>query len=186
MTRTIRQTALESLLGRGVTIPPDALSGQVSDPVDFERAVETAGFGGIHAYLTGLEEAGAVVWEDFEIARVASVMPSMAYLDREVDADGTVDFRYRFVGEELNLIARRSLRGQRLGEVLVGDHRRQILDEYEAAIAGPALRASAGRVVISDMRWMHYLRLLYPVRVGGTVSRLLLFMLFSRPDATGR
>ncbi|MBP5855495.1 hypothetical protein KAJ83_00615 [Marivibrio halodurans] len=170
--------ALRAIAQAGRDIPSDWLSGQATHALAIEPAVQAAGFARTHDRLMAAMRDGAIDWRRFDIAEFVDIMPSLAYLDR-VETDAGADFRYRFVGEGINAVARRPLRGLLLSEVLTGTAARQIIAEYERVITDRAPRASAGRVVVSDMSWISYLRLLYPVRTGERIDRLLLVMLFA-------
>lgn len=174
--------ALAKITGVGDKLPADAMSGQATHSVDFARAIDLSGFGETHERLRTLMRDGVLDWSRFEIADFRAHIPSLAYFDR-VTVEGRVDFRYRFVGEAINAIARRPLRGLLLSDVLTGAAADQIIAEYDTAIRERACRASVGRVVVSDMSWIAYLRLLYPVCTGDAVDRLLLFMLFANDES---
>ena len=164
----------------GRTLVEDAMSRRPPTSIDLEEALETADMHDQHRKLMEISEDGIVDWSKFDIVDFAAMMPSIAVLDSIRDDAGRQDFRYGYVGESINEIAQRPLRGLRLGEVLVGDAREKIIEEYAATLKTGKARASVGRVTISDdMDWVHYMRFLYPVHRDGVIDRILLFMLYS-------
>lgn len=166
----------------GAVTPPDddAISRFEPQELDFETAVEMAGLRGHDDALRRImDPTGAVIWEEFEIARFARLMPSLATLDR-IGPPEAPDFVYRFVGDSINAVAKRNLRGIRLSEILSGDGRIPILQAYRRTVVETRPHAGAGSVEVSDMTWVKYLRFLYPVRVSDAVDRVLLIMLFSK------
>lgn len=164
---------------KGRSLVDDAVSRRPPKAIDMEEALEIAEMRDQHRKLMQISTDGIVDWYKFDITDFAGLMPSIAVLDSVTDEDGNQDFRYGYVGESINEVAQRPLRGLRLGDVLVGDAKEKIIEEYAAALDGGVPRASVGRVTISDMDWIHYLRILYPVRRDGAVDRILLFMLFA-------
>ncbi|MEQ8604593.1 MAG: hypothetical protein RIB45_14860 [Marivibrio sp.] len=171
--------ALARLLDREGA-PRDAVSRGETRAVPLADAVSAARLEEAAAELDALSSGGVIDWRRFDVTRFAALMPSLAYLDRMEGEDGAPDFVYRFVGETIQQVARRTLRGARISDILVGEARRSILDEYAACLDQRRPRASIGRVVVSDMTWLRYLRLLYPAATDGTTpDRLLLIMLFA-------
>ena len=134
---------------------------------------------GQHEKLMSIATDSIIDWEKFDITEFAAMMPSIALLDSVLDENGNQDFQYGYVGESINEIAQRPLKGLRLGEVLIGEAKDKIIDEYAATLQGGVPRASAGRVTISELDWIQYMRFLYPVRRNGKVNRVMLFMLYS-------
>lgn len=170
----------ESIVAQSVgnALPGDAMSANSFGSLDIEDAVREAGIGTYHDKLVALAgPRGAIDWSRFDIVELAPLMPSIATLDYSITRDDP-DFTYRFVGESINAIAKRNLRGLGLRDVLVGKNRDSIIAEYGAALKGGRPRASAGKVVISELTWVRYLRFLYPVRTDTGVDRVLLIMLF--------
>jgi hypothetical protein len=160
--------------------PADAVSRGETYAVPFADAMHAAGLEQTAEMLSAISTDGVIDWRRFDVTDFGRLMPSFATLDRIEGADGVPDFRYRFVGETIEQVARRKLRGALLSEVLVGEARRSILTEYAACLKDRRPRASAGRVVISDMTWLRYLRILYPAATdGATPNRLLLILLFA-------
>ena len=164
-------------------LPNDPLSRDVVHRIDFASAIKAADLGATHGKLEAISDDGVVDWSRFDITDFARLMPSLAILDRKTEGGDEVDFTYGYVGETINTIARRSLRGLRLRDVFRGKACDDVIREYCEVLDQRHPHASTGRVVISDMDWMHYLRLLYPVRHKGTVERILLIMLFAAFDA---
>lgn len=160
--------------------PADAVSRGETRAVPFAEAVQAAGLQETTAALAEISTEGVIDWRRFDVTRFGSLMPSLATLDRIESEDGGVDFRYRFCGETIEEVAQRKLRGARLSDILVGSARTSILAEYDACLRGRTPRASAGQVVISEMTWLRYLRVLHPAATDGTTpDRLLLIMLFA-------
>ena len=164
----------------GRTLVKDAMSRRPPTSVALEEALEAAEMHDQHSKLMEISEDGIVDWAKFDIVDFAAMMPSIAVLDSVRDDAGKRDFRYGYVGESINEIAQRPLRGMRLGDVLVGEAKEKIIEEYAATLKTGKARATVGRVTISDdMDWVHYMRFLYPVRRDGNVDRVLLVMLYS-------
>lgn len=160
--------------------PADAVSRGETRAVSFAEAVQAAGLAEMERVLSEISTEGVIDWRRFDVTRFGSLMPSLATLDRIEGADGGVDFQYRFCGETIEEVAQRKLRGARLSDILVGSARTSILAEYDACLRDRTPRASAGQVVISDMTWLRYLRVLHPAATDGTTpDRLLLIMLFA-------
>jgi hypothetical protein len=158
----------------------DAVSRIEPQDLEFETAVHLAGLSDHDRTLRNMMDAEEVIdWTRFDITRFAPLMPSMATLDR-IGPHEDADFVYRFVGESINSVAKRNLRGLRLSEILTGEGRDHILRTYRRTAAEARRHAGAGTVEVSDLTWVRYLRFLYPVRVGETVDRVLLIMLFSK------
>lgn len=169
-----------SSFSRGRELVDDAMSRRPPQPIEFSEALEIADMQDQHRKLSAISDGGIVDWRQFDITDFGAMMPSIAFLDRVMDENGNQDFQYGYVGESINEIAQRPLRGVRLGEVLVGEAKAKIIAEYAATLDGGQPRASVGRVTISDdMDWVHYMRFLYPVRRDGEVDRVLLFMLYA-------
>lgn len=126
-----------------------------------------------------------VHWSRFDPTEFVSILPNLAYLDVVREGNST-DFVYRFVGENINEIAKTSLRGCRLSSVLPPSTREIILDEYTSTIENVAARASKGRVFVSDKTWLTYVRILFPVKVEAEISRILLLMTFTEQIALTR
>ena len=169
-----------SSFAKGRVLVDDAMSRRPPRSIDLEEALTFADMWDQHRKLEAISDDGVVDWSRFDIVDFSTMMPSIALLDSVTDEDGNRDFQYGYVGESINEIAQRPLRGLRLGSVLVGEARDTIIAEYVAALEGGKPRASVGRVTITDdMDWVHYLRILYPVRRDGAVNRILLFMLYS-------
>ncbi|NMM44622.1 hypothetical protein HH303_09025 [Rhodospirillaceae bacterium KN72] len=159
-------------------IPADAMSRKMPVSLDFQEAMTLGGFTKAHETVMAMADDGVVDWSRFDITSFAYWMPAIATLDRIETEAGEPDFVYRFVGESINTIAKRSLRGISLRQVLVGPAMNWILTEYETTLKEGHPRASTGQVTISDMNWVRYLRFLYPVRTATGVDRILLFMLY--------
>lgn len=157
----------------------EATSGGQTRTLDFASAIELAELTFVNNRLDEISQDGVIDWSGFDILDFARLMPSIAILNQVQRDDGSRDFRYGFVGENINAIARMNLRGAFLGDVLTGVSRDQIIDEYMAAITERTPRASGGNVTISDMYWLSYLRFLYPAQTENGVDRVLLIMLFS-------
>jgi hypothetical protein len=174
-------TALVELASGREAVPADAMSANPPRSLPFNNALDLAEFQSVHEIVTGMSDDGVVVWDKFDIAPFAALMPSIATLDQFKTDAGEDDYIYRFVGQNLETIAKRSLRKTSLREVLHGKNRDAILQEYGATLTGRVPRASTGNVDISDLVWVRYLRFLYPVRTKTGVDRLLLFMLFAAP-----
>lgn len=168
-----------SSFAKGRTVVDDAMSRRPPRSINLEEALDIADMRGPHEKLMAISTDGIVDWEKFDITDFAVMMPSIAILDSVLDENGGQDFQYGYVGESINEIAQRPLKGVRLGEVLVGDAKDRIIDEYAVTLKGGVPRASAGRVTISDMDWVQYMRFLYPVRRNGQVNRVLLIMLYA-------
>lgn len=168
-----------SSFAQGKPVAANAVSGQAPSSVDLQEALEMADMKEQHDKLMRIAEDGVVDWGRFDIIEFASLMPSIAILDRVETAQGEPDFQYGYVGESINEIAQKPLKGLTLGEVLVGEAKDTIIAEYQAALGSAGPRASVGRVVISDLDWVHYMRFLYPVRRNGEVDRILLIMLYA-------
>lgn len=174
-------TALVELASGREAVPSDAMSANPPRSIPFNDALELAKFQSIHELVTSMSTGGVVDWQKFDIAPFATMMPSIATLDYFKTDQGLDDYIYRYVGQNLETIAKRSLRAVSLRQVLVGKSRDAILREYGDTLAGRVPRASTGNVDVSDLVWVRYLRFLYPVRTKTGVDRLLLFMLFSAP-----
>lgn len=169
-----------SSFAQGRALVNDAMSRRPPTSIDLEEALKLAEMQDQHRKLTEISDDGIIDWTKFDITDFGPVMPSMAILDNIPDDAGNPDFQYGYVGESINEIAQRPLKGLRLSEVLVGAAKDEIIEEYAATLNGGKPRASVGRVTISDdMDWVQYLRLLYPVRRDGQVNRILLFMLYA-------
>jgi len=169
-----------SALAQGRVVVEDAMSRRPPKSIDLEKALEIAEMQDPHRKLMEISDGGIVDWAKFDITDFGAMMPSIAILDSVTDDAGNQDFQYGYVGESINEIAQRPLRGLRLGEVLVGTAKEKIIEEYAAALNGGKPRASVGRVTISDDKdWVSYMRFLYPVRRDGEVNRVLLFMLYA-------
>ncbi|WP_425403086.1 hypothetical protein [Hwanghaeella sp.] len=179
MVKRLNYQSLSSF-AKGRPLVGDAISRWPPQPIDFSEALDVADMKAEHRKLAAISEGGVVCWEKFDIVDFGAMMPSIALLDCVSGENGERDFQYGYVGESINEIAQRPLRGIRLGDVLVGEAKQQIIEEYTAAIDGREPRASIGQVTISDdLDWVHYMRFLYPVRRDGEVNRVLLFMLFA-------
>lgn len=168
-----------SSFAKGRAVAGDAMSRHPPQGIDLGEALTAADMHEQHQKLTEISTNGVVDWEKFDITDFGVMMPSIAILDSVSDENGEMDFRYGYVGESINEIAQRPLRGLCLGEVLVGDAKATIIEEYTATLKSAEPRASFGQVTISDMDWVHYMRFLYPVRKDGEVNRILLIMLFA-------
>lgn len=179
MNYSVNLRSLGAKAPRPTPRPGEGVATKQPQRIDFAEALELGSFHAVHGKLMETSEAGVVDWERFDIAEVAGYMPSMATFDCVETPEGEADFRYGFAGENLNRVAKRSLRGLSLRAVLTGPSRDAILDEYTQTLAEQAPSASTGMVDISDMFWIRYLRFLYPVRRNGEVDRLLCFMLFA-------
>lgn len=167
-------------LAQGRVIAEDAISRRPPQSIDLEKALEIAEMRDPHRKLLEISDGGIVDWAKFDITDFGAMMPSIAILDSIRDDAGNQDFQYGYVGDSINEIAQRPLRGLRLGEVLVGTEKEKIIEEYTAALNGGKPRASVGRVTISDDKdWVPYMRFLYPVRRNGEVNRVLLIMLYA-------
>lgn len=168
-----------SSFAMGRPLADDAMSRRPPESIDFEKALEIATMGNHHRKLMESADQGVIDWNKFDIIDFGPIMPSIALLDCVTDENGNPDFQYGYVGESINEIAQRPLRGLRLGEVLVGKAKETIIAEYTATLNSGQPRASVGQVTISELDWVHYLRFLYPVRREGEVNRILLIMLYS-------
>ena len=168
-----------SSFAKGRSLVDDAMSRRPPRTIDLEEALEAADMKEQHKKLMELAVDGVVDWDKFDIVEFGPMMPSIALLDSVTDENGNQDFQYGYVGESINEIAQRPLRGLKLGDVLVGEAKDKIIAEYAAALNGNEPRVSVGQVTISDLDWVHYMRFLYPVRRNGEVNRILLIMLFS-------
>jgi hypothetical protein len=168
-----------SSFAQGRALVDDAVSRRPPRTIDLEEALEVADIKEQHKKLMELAVDGVVEWDKFDIVEFGPMMPSIALLDSVTDENGNLDFQYGYVGESINEIAQRPLRGLKLGDVLVGEAKDKIIAEYAAALNGNEPRVSVGQVTISDLDWVHYMRFLYPVRRNGEVNRILLIMLFS-------
>jgi len=168
-----------SSFAKGQALVDDAMSRRPPRSIDLEDALEIADMRDHHSKLMETAVDGVVDWDTFDIVEFGPLMPSIALLDSVIDENGDQDFQYGYVGGSINEIAQRPLRGLKLGDVLVGEAKDKIIAEYAAALEGGRPRASVGRVTISDMDWVHYMRFLYPVRRDGAVNRILLVMLYS-------
>jgi len=177
----VKRLSFKSLssFAKGRPVVEDAMSRRPPTSIDLDEALDIAEMRPQHDTLMGIADDGIVDWSRFDITDFGVMMPSIAILDRTVDGDGNPDFQYGYVGESINEIAQKPLRGLCLSEVLVGEAKQKIIAEYDATLNGAKPRASFGRVTISDMDWVHYMRFLYPVRRNGAVDRVLLFMLYA-------
>jgi hypothetical protein len=164
---------------KGRALVDDAVSRRPPRSIELEEALEIADMRDQHCKLMETAVDGVVDWDKFDIVEFGPMMPSIALLDSVIDENGNQDFQYGYVGESINEIAQRPLRGLKLGDVLVGEAKEKIITEYIAALDSGHPRVSVGQVTISDMDWVHYMRFLYPVRRDGEVNRILLIMLFS-------
>ncbi|RVU36834.1 hypothetical protein EOI86_16865 [Hwanghaeella grinnelliae] len=164
---------------KGRALVDDAMSRRPPRTIDLDEALDVAGMRDHHRKLMESAVDGVIEWDRFDIIDFGPIMPSIALLDSVTDEDGNQDFKYGYVGESINEIAQRPLRGLKLGDVLVGEAKEKIISEYAAALNGGHPRVSVGRVTISDLDWVQYMRFLYPVRRDGEVNRILLIMLFS-------
>lgn len=174
-------TALVELASGQEAVPSDAMSANPPRSLAFNNALELAEFQSVHELVSGMSTEGVVDWDQFDIGPFGALMPSIATLDHFKTDLGEDDYVYRYVGQNLETIAKRSLRHVSLRQVLVGKSRDAILTEYGDTLAGRVPRASTGNVDVSDMVWVRYLRFLYPVRTKTGIDRLLLFMLFAAP-----
>ena len=165
--------------------PTESMSGRLSSSLPFGEAIRLGAFDTAHAAVQSVSTDGVVDWDQFDITPFGRWMPALATLDRVDTEDGEVDFIYRFVGESINTVAKRSLRGASLRQILNGPVMDWILQEYNTTLVDRAFRASTGTVTISDMTWMRYLRFLYPVKTGSGVNRILLFMLYDTAPTAG-
>ncbi len=168
-----------SSFANGRTVVDDAMSRQPPTSLDLEEALEIAEMQDQHQKLTAISLDGVILWDRFDITDFAPLMPSIAVVDKDVAASGTVDFRYGYVGESINEIAQRPLKGVLMGDVLVGDAKDMILQEYSDTLSQARPRASFGRVTVSEYDWVHYMRFLYPVNRDGNIDRVLLIMLYA-------
>lgn len=157
----------------------EALRDILPTPLDFRRAIESAGLSGVDAGLSAITVEGAIDWTRFDVTQFGGLMPSMAVLDRREESGDAPDYVYGFVGETINEVAQRSLRGRSLRSALSEPARDRIVDEYDRVLRRREPRASVGRVVISTLEWVGYVRFLYPVRHLGRTERVLLLMLFN-------
>ena len=164
---------------RGSARPGEGLTPRRSQRLDFDEALALGRFQDVHDRLTAISQDGTVDWARFDITEFGSYMPSLATFDRIATPEGEADYLYGFAGENLNRVAKRSLRGLKLRDVLTGPSRDGILAEYAQTLSEGRPSASTGMVDISDLFWLRYLRFLYPVRRGGETNRLLCFMLFA-------
>lgn len=169
-----------SSFAKGRSLVNDAMSRHAPKTINLEEALEVADMKDQHKKLMELAVDGVVDWDKFDIVEFGPMMPSIALLDSVTDENGNQDFQYGYVGESINEIAQRPLRGLKLGDVLVGEAKDKIIAEYATALNGNEPRVSVGQVTISDLDWVHYMRFLYPVRRNGDVNRILLIMLFSQ------
>ncbi len=178
---TVDFSALAALLDDGDAASDMETMVRNHRPVTFAEAIGLARFHQPHEALTAISTGGVIDWDLFDISDFARFMPSMGTLDLTPVPSGDPDFTYRFVGESINAMARRNLRGVRLRDILASRTRDTIITEYVRTLQSGTPRASAGIVDISDLTWMRYLRFLYPVRTRSGQNRILLFMLFSGP-----
>ncbi len=162
-------------------VPADAMSANAPRSVPFEEAVALADMEDADARLRTMSDGGILNWSRFDIQPFARLMPSIAYLDKVDREGGIIDFRYGFVGENINAIAKRNLRGICLRDVLVGEKAEAIIQEYATTLEERVPRASSGNVSISDLTWVRYLRFLYPTRTETGLDRVFLIMLFAAP-----
>jgi len=151
--------------------------------IPFDDAVDLADIGQADATLREVSTDGVLDWDRFDIVPFAALLPSIAVLDREEREDGLIDFRCRFVGENINAIAQQSLRGLLVRDFLIGNQAEEIVEEYAATLRDAVPRASTGNVSTSDMTRVRYLRFLYPVRTKTGIDRVLLIMLFAKEQA---
>ena len=164
------------------TAKASSISQGITEPEDLDTALAKSELSETHRRPMGFATDGILDWRTFDITDFGTLMPNLAVLDYLGGGADGPDFIYGFVGESINYIARQTLRGQRLSQALTGIARERIIAEYVACIDGRAVRASSGQVVISDLHWFRYRRFLYPMRTASGVDRVVLVMVFFKPD----